>query len=478
MKKLKLSIKITALILAVLLPFISVFAVAFLLPAEFDESFVGALDDKLDRLHSIEEDKLVIIGGSSAAFGYDSAILEKYLDMPVVNLGLYAALGTKLMLDLSKEGIKEGDIVLIAPELDAQTLSLYFSASTTLRALDSSPEYLLDIPREHTVSLLGASWSFAAEKFNYKLFASPVYDGIYNSKSFNEYGDIGAYRKNNVMQEYYDPNLEIDLGKSIVDSEFLDYLNGYIAFCEGRGASVYFEFCPMNRLGLNENSQNEASRYAFEEYLRENLDCTVIASSIEDYIYEEGYFYDSNFHLNSAGAVKHSVNVTRDILIELGIPKAVDEDIPEPPSLPEIDVRYFSEDENAKFFKYEKMANGAYMISGVADEYLSEKTLTVPLGYDGYKVLAIGPGAFRNSSVEKLIITEDTSLRHFANGSFSGAGALKEMYIYYPTEEDISPPLDFVGTADGFKVFIPLGSGYANGYFWSERNLTFEYIFD
>ena len=122
------------------------------------------------------------------------------------------------------------------------------------------------------------------------------------------------------------------------------------------------------------------------------------------------------------------------------------------------------------------MANGAYMIVGVADGYLSEKTLTVPLGHDGYKVMAIGPRAFAGSAVERLILTEDTNIRHFANGAFLDAESLKEMYIYYPTEEDIAPPADFFGVADGFKVFIPLGSNYKNGYYWSERGLKFEYI--
>jgi len=478
MRKMKLTLKIVALTLLVLIPFLSVFTVAFLLPSEFDGSFVGALDEKLSRLNSIEEDKIVIIGGSSTAFGYDSRILEKYLDMPVVNLGLYAALGTKVMLDLSKEGIREGDIVILAPELDAQTLSLYFSASTTLRALDSSPKYLLDVPGEHTTALLGALWDFAADKLNYKIFGSPDYSGIYSSSSFNEYGDIGAYRKENVMQEYYDPNLEINLSEGIIDLGFIDYLNGYIDYCESVGASVYFEFCPMNRLAISENSEPENARLEFEEYIREKIDCTVISASIEDYIYDEGYFYDSNFHLNSAGAVMHTAKVAEDLLLELGIPRSVDEKIPEPPALPERDVRYFAEDENDRFFEYEKMSNGAYMIVGIKDEYLSEKTLTVPLGYEGYKVMAIGSGAFSGSSLEKLIITEDTNIRQFLNGAFLGAGALREMYIYYPTEEDISPPADFVGTADGFKVFIPFGSNYASGYFWSERNLTFEYIID
>ena len=179
----KLSIKIVSLTLVAIFPILLLFSVAFLTKSEFDESFVGALDDKLDRLYSIEEEKIVIIGGSSAAFGYDSEIIENHLDMPVVNMGLYAALGTKLMLDLSRDAIREGDIVIIAPELDAQTLSLYFNASTTLKALDSSRHYLRSIPSEHRASLLGASFEFASEKLSYKIFGAPEFDGIYSSKS-------------------------------------------------------------------------------------------------------------------------------------------------------------------------------------------------------------------------------------------------------------------------------------------------------
>ena len=83
----------------IILPFISVITLAVSLPAQFDQSFVGALSDKCERLYSIDEPKIVIVGGSSVAFGIDSALIEKYTDMPVVNFGMYAALGTKLMLE-------------------------------------------------------------------------------------------------------------------------------------------------------------------------------------------------------------------------------------------------------------------------------------------------------------------------------------------------------------------------------------------
>ena len=114
-----MAVKITAAILIIFLPIVLLLGYAFSIPAQYTNTFVGELDDKFERLTSIDEPKLVVVGGSSVAFGLESEILEKYVGMPVVNFGLYAALGTKVMLDLSKAGINEGDVVVLAPELDA-----------------------------------------------------------------------------------------------------------------------------------------------------------------------------------------------------------------------------------------------------------------------------------------------------------------------------------------------------------------------
>ena len=474
-KKITLSIKIICAVLLIVIPFVSVPTAALLSPSMFDESFVGALDEKFERLSGIEEEKIVIVGGSSVAFGYDSTIIEKYTEMPVVNFGLYAALGTKLMLDLSKKEIGAGDIVIIAPELDRQTLSLYFNSSATLRALDGSPHLYKYIPSEHIFSLLGASWDFLKDKVSYMINGKPAYEGVYSAASFNEYGDISYYRQENEMPLYYDPNTPIALFSDILDGEFVDYLNDYIAYCREEGAEVYFEYCPMNSLAISDTVTDE-QLILFENYLKENINCTFIGSGIKNYIYEPGYFYNTNFHLNTAGAVMHTVNVTKDLLLELSIPKAVKEDVPAAPPLPEADVRFFGEDENAEMFTYTKLSDGSYMITGVKEEYRAQTELTVPLGYDTYKVTAIGKGAFSASSVQKLILTADTNITMFANGSFEGASNLSELWIYYPHEEKIMPPVDFIGTASGFKVYVPEGSTYKLGYYWSERGLTFEYI--
>ena len=181
------------IVLTVLLLF-SPFAIAsgvyFGADSVYSNTFYGELNEKYDALYSAEGEKIVLIGGSSVAFGYNSETLSELFDRPVINFGLYAELGTKLMLDLAEDAIREGDIVLLAPELDPQTLSLYFSGSATLKALDDDASLLRSVKRSDLASLWGALWSVTGEKLRYLREGAPDPVGVYNSRNFNEYGDI------------------------------------------------------------------------------------------------------------------------------------------------------------------------------------------------------------------------------------------------------------------------------------------------
>ena len=258
MRRFKFISKIIAAILVILIPFAAVPTLAICLPAQYDESFTSALCAKVDRLAEIDEAKIIVVGGSSVAFGLDSALIERYTGMPVVNFGVYAALGTKLMLDLSRDHINEGDVIVLAPELDAQTLSMYFNASTTLQATDGRADILAKIPGEHLFSLLGASWGLASDKISYiQSGTAPSTTGAYDPDNFNEYGDIVYERGENVMSLYYDPNTAVNLSSDILDPEFADYLNDYISYCEKKGANVYFSWCPVNEIAITEDTKSD-----------------------------------------------------------------------------------------------------------------------------------------------------------------------------------------------------------------------------
>ena len=197
MKTLKRTLSIILILVLVLSPFIVTSAMALALPNPYGNTFVGALGDKYDLLTQTEGEKIIVVGGSSVAFGIRSDIIAEYTDMQVVNFGLYAALGTKLMLDLSRDGVSRGDIVIVTPELDAQTLSLYFNSDMTLKAMGDRLDIFASIANKNKVSMLCKLWDYVAEKLVYfkKKLVDPSIEypdpeGVYNSKNFNELGDL------------------------------------------------------------------------------------------------------------------------------------------------------------------------------------------------------------------------------------------------------------------------------------------------
>lgn len=466
MKKVKIAIASVLLLCAVLSVLILPCAAAILTPPVYSNTFLGALDDKVERLASIEGEKIVVIGGSSVAFGLDSALMEKHLGMPVVNFGLYAAIGTKAMLDLSLPHIGEGDIVILAPETDAQTLSLYFNGEHMWKAIDDAPSLFFDLRTDSKKEMLGSLYAHAAEKL-LALRSEPLDpQGIYNSKSFNEYGDISYPRQKNEMTLYYDPNTPIAPEPSIVSEDFIAYVNEYISLCEDKGATVYFSFAPMNRDALAP-SVTEESLQIFSDYLKERIHCEHI-SMIESLLLDPAYFYDTNYHLNDVGVVLRTKMLIEDIRLTQGIYEAVDIQVPKKPVLVYRDPTFDGVDENSKYFVYETLQKGArrgaLSIVGLTELGKKQKELTIPLGAEGKKVAYLDAGVFAEGIAERVIVSEDTNLRNIATGAFDGS-SVEELYILYDfvdESEKLSPPASF----GDVEIYVPENSTYLSHYDW------------
>ena len=469
-------ILILAVIAVLLLPPLAIFAAAFATPPVYSETFVGELDEKYGRLTSIREPKVILVGGSSLVFGVDSGMIEKYVGMPVVNFGLYAALGTKLMMDLSRANVGKGDVVVLAPEMDAQTLSLYFNAETTFRAADDRPSMLFRVGKDNYGALLGSLWQFTAEKVGYLLRGETAHgSGAYASEYFNEYGDLDYPRAENVMGLYYDPNTIIRLTPDTVSDAFADYVNKYVRWCRRRGAEVYFAFCPMNRSALAEDTTAESAE-AFEAFLKERLECPVIGS-VFDHVFDAGYFYDTNFHLNDAGVTAHTVALTKELLLVRGTPVFIEETAPDAPELPGIGFRYYrATDPNAAYFVSE-MTDFGVRLTGLTEAGKTMKELTIPVAVDGNRVVLLGAGFLKDGAAEKLVVPQgfeqfvvdtQSSILTFENDALADSG-VREIWLYDRWEATIMPPSTFIGATVDLVVHVPAGSEYSSGYFWSER---------
>ena len=471
--------------LCVLIPFVSVVAVVFATPSQFDKTFLGELSYKVERLYSVDEPKIVVVGGSSVPFGVNTKLLEEALGMPCINFGLYASLGTKIMLDMSRGAIGEGDIIVIAPETDAQTYSLYFNAESAWQACDSDFSLLSKIGSDNYSSMVGGFWRYAAQKAKY-MFADEHLDpsGVYNVASFDEYGDIVYKREYNVMDLAYDPTLSIDFSTDIVSEDFVEYVNEYVAYAKSKGAKVYFSFAPMNiDAVILDKTLDEFEAYdkleaqiaEFAAYIAENFDADVISDPAM-YLYDSGYFYDSNFHLNDAGAVMHTANLAADIATAEGKDLLIDIVIPDVPEKPVIDddVRDYSYDENEKYFVFEEVLRSGelvgYNIVGLSELGKQETTLTTPRAYNEKKIYSIEAGAFASDNLTEIYITDYIS--SIGDGAFENAPKLKKVHILTTNPDNTTVNNVSMGLCNGmasdarFYVAADCYNDFTSNYFW------------
>ncbi len=435
-------------------------------PCQYDKTFLGELEVKHERLASIKEEKIILIGGSNLAFGIDSKRLQEYIGLPIVNYGLYATIGTKAMLDMSRPYIEKGDVVVICPETDKQTYSLYYNAQSMWQAIDCDLSMLKDVGFSNIGKLIAGIPEFATEKRGFiKNNTKPSPKGIYAKASFNEYGDIAVERPYNIMPLNYDATMKVSLTTDLLSKEFVDYLNRYAAYCKRRGATVYFGFSPINADAI---ISTDMEKEEFYKELSNKLEFPII-SDIDDYILDSDYFYDTNFHLNSVGALQRTSLLADDLLRVLGKTAQLETVKYEPPKRPEGNIEAKPEGNDfSKDFVFEEVKGGLSVV-GLTETGKQKKTLTIPNENEGKAVVLIGDNAFNGSeALERIVIGKDSLVNGFTAKSLIGCPSLRAIEIHVEPSALVISPEAVDNMPKGCLFYVPQDryGDFATDYFW------------
>lgn len=291
----------------------------FALPAQYADTFLGELREKRARLAQVGGNRIILAGGSGVAFGYDSRMIEDaFPEYHAVNFGMYAGLGSRVMMDLSEQDVRRGDIVILSFEQNTQALSGYFNAQAVWQAADGDFSMLLRLKKETIGQMAGSFYQFAQEKLKYFIKGTqPAASGVYSRDAFDEYGDICQDAcSRNVMPLGYDVNVPVYYTNDVLDQDFVRYMNDYARRLEKKGARVWYRLCPVNMRSVagGEGGQEEAYNQAalFYDILLEQLDFPVTGPPYH-IVMEPEWFYDTNFHLNSSGRSVNTMRLIREI---------------------------------------------------------------------------------------------------------------------------------------------------------------------
>lgn len=260
------------------------------LPRIYEAGFYAALEDKYNRLMESKSPKIIVVGGSSAAYGLDSKTLSEAMDMDVVNMGLHAGLGLRFPCETAKKNIQEGDIVLIACEYPAYTGETMYPLETWF-AVENRSEFYDCVPRDQIISLLKYYPTYLGEKID-SMRNGTNYVKKEARQYFNSYGDYCEERKDKVDFETYYAVIREDT----LDDKIIDYLKGFKKYVEKRGAKVLITFPPHT----DHIATTDEEVDAFAKKLERETGIQLI-SKPQDYFLPEEYFYDSDYHLNDRG---------------------------------------------------------------------------------------------------------------------------------------------------------------------------------
>ncbi len=274
---------------------------------QYNMGFCAAFQDKYALEHQEgSEPRILLMGDSNVAFGFDSELIEEAFDMPVVNMGLHGGLGQSFCMDMAKSGIRQGDIVIILPCHYAYDRR-GFNGVLGWTVLENDVTLWGEVNPEDYRVLAEAFPSYLKKCINLWVNKDGNLSkgGMYERNRFNSYGDIAYCGDCNVMEMGYLPE---DAMTSVSD-ELIDYYNEYNQYVIEQGATMLAACSPLID---RPDRPTDVEYEELYEKVRSGLQFEMI-SDWKDYIYPMDYFFDTNEHLNDRGRVYRTEQLISDI---------------------------------------------------------------------------------------------------------------------------------------------------------------------
>lgn len=260
-----------------------------------DDHYAAASIDKRARLASAPSPRIVLVGGSTVAFGIDSRVLEAAGYHPV-NMGHNRSLGLRFMLAQIDGELREGDVVVVAPEY--QLLWDDAVDETIITHLEHDPAGLRDLDFATARRLCDTGQVWVARKLRCALHQLSTDAPIgYSRGDFDERGDFVSHRGRPPIAEpplaMKWPTGRVDISRAIAMLDELD------ARCESIGARCMLALPPLREETLR------SGRPVIDEVERQlaaQLDMPVVLSA-QDSAYPASSFYDGGDHLTGTAAI-------------------------------------------------------------------------------------------------------------------------------------------------------------------------------
>ena len=265
---------------------------------EYDDNYQKGFVYQYRRLQnaSPDEKKIVVFGGSYLSFGLDTKYMEELTGLPTYELGVQSNMGMCYSIELLKDYINAGDIVVFPFEdfeKDDYGMDLIYIT------IESESDMMIDFFRNHPKELLEA-WPRGIYRRVAGLFRNTS-DPYYTAEGFDpEYVYYSLDRPKPVMTRdelLKDGPAGYAYTMKDVDPTCIEILNELNSFCNEQGAQLLITYSPMCEQSVYTDAKG---RQEYMTELESVIDAPIICR-LEDCFYDADLIFNGNKHLNNEG---------------------------------------------------------------------------------------------------------------------------------------------------------------------------------
>ena len=255
------------------------------------KSLLFANKQKDSLLINTKEPRIIFVGGSNLSFGLNSYEIKDSLNLNPVNTAIHASIGLKYMLENTLQYLKNGDIIILAPEYSHFFRSYEYTSDELLRiTFDVNPEKRKFLSLKQEIDLLSNIPKFSITKYKPTEYWGFHESDVYSVNSFNKYGDADAHW--NLKTRGYTPSSL----KGQFNVNVFEKIKEFEESAEQKGAIVYVTFPSLDEVSFANSKENilqvENTLHKF------NFN---ILGNARRYIMPKEMMFNSAYHLTKVG---------------------------------------------------------------------------------------------------------------------------------------------------------------------------------
>ena len=277
--------------------------------------------DKVDMLIQAQgQKKLVFYGGCSVWYNLDGAQAEQALagSRRVINMGLNGMANSLVQMQILGAFLEEGDILLHAPELSSKPqMMLRTAMDRDDDKLWCGLEYNYDLVSlvdfQTVAGLLDSFCQYLEQKEKASDYAA-VYTDSRGNRYLDDWGGI-PFERSETMEMLSDP---VNLDPDYLQDRGMDTLKRLYAGYLEQGVRVYISYACVNMDAVAQDQRENGP--LMDRLFRDaiaGMDGPVLISRLEDYLYQNSDFYDTNYHMRTEVAKRNTALWLRDLLAQM-----------------------------------------------------------------------------------------------------------------------------------------------------------------